>query len=62
MLRHGHRYSGKSSWTVAHERYLATVKFISEHPASRVGELTPRLWKQLFAANPLRSEIHDFPA
>jgi len=33
---------------------------ISEHPDSRVAELTPRLWKQHFAANPLRSDIHDF--
>jgi transposase len=42
--------------------YLVDVlQRISEHPASRVDELTPRLWKQLFAATPLRSEIHDFP-
>ena len=34
---------------------------ISEHPASRVAELTPRLCKQHFAANPLRSDLHDFP-
>lgn len=27
LLRHGHRYSGKSSWTQAHERYLASVSF-----------------------------------
>jgi transposase len=27
LLRHGHRYGGKSSWTLAHERYLATVSF-----------------------------------
>jgi len=24
-------------------------------------ELTPRPWKQLFAANPLRSDINEFP-
>jgi transposase len=42
--------------------YLVDVlQRISEHPASRVAELTPRLWKQHFAANPLRSDIHDFP-
>jgi transposase len=42
--------------------YLVDVlQRISEHPASRVAELTPRLWKQYFAANPLRSDIHDFP-
>jgi len=27
LLRHGHRYCGKSSWTLAHERYLAGVNF-----------------------------------
>jgi len=31
LLRHGLRYSGKTSWTAAHERYLATVSFA--HPA-----------------------------
>jgi transposase len=42
--------------------YLVDVlQRISEHPASRVAELTPRLWKQHFAANPIRSDIHDFP-
>jgi transposase len=42
--------------------YLVDVlQRISEQPASRVAELTPRLWKQHFAANPLRSDIHEFP-
>ena len=27
LLRHGYRYTGKSSWTAAHERYLAKVSF-----------------------------------
>jgi len=27
LLRHGRRYTGKSSWTQAHERYLADVSF-----------------------------------
>lgn len=36
--------------------YLVDVlQRVGQHPASRVAELTPRLWKQLFAANPLRS-------
>lgn len=34
LLRHGRRYSGKSSWTLAHERYLATVSFT--HPAQDI--------------------------
>jgi transposase len=34
LLRHGHRYTGKSSWTLAHERYLATVSFA--HPSQDI--------------------------
>jgi hypothetical protein len=38
--------------------YLVDVlQRVSQHPASRVAELTPRLWKPLFAANPLRSPL-----
>jgi hypothetical protein len=31
---------------------------VGQHPAKRVHELTPRLWKPLFAADPLRSPLH----
>jgi transposase len=42
--------------------YLVDVlQRVGEHPASRVAELTPRLWKEHFAANPMRSDIEDFP-
>jgi len=42
--------------------YLVDVlRRISVHPATRVAELTPRLWKQHFAADPMRSDIEDFP-
>jgi len=34
LLRHGQRYTGKSSWSQAHERYLAEVTF--EHPAQDI--------------------------
>jgi transposase len=34
LLRHGQRYTGKSSWTAAHERYLAEVSFA--HPAQNI--------------------------
>jgi transposase len=27
LLRHGHRYTGKTSWTAAHERYLGQISF-----------------------------------
>jgi transposase len=39
--------------------YLVDVlQRVGQHPANRVHELTPRLWKQRFAANPLRSPLH----
>jgi len=42
--------------------YLVDVlQRVADHPAARVAELTPRLWKERFAANPLRSDIHEFP-
>jgi transposase len=41
--------------------YLVDVlQRISEHPASRVAELTPREWKRHFVANPMRSGIAEF--
>jgi hypothetical protein len=40
--------------------YLVDVlQRVSIHPATRVAELTPRLWKEHFADNPLRSDIYD---
>jgi len=42
--------------------YLVDVlQRVALHPASQVAELTPRLWKQLFADNPLRSDLHGLP-
>jgi transposase len=34
LLRHGRHYSGKSSWTAAHERHLSDIHF--EHPAQQI--------------------------
>jgi transposase len=34
LLRHGRRYTGTTSWTAAHERYLAEVSFT--HPAQDI--------------------------
>jgi transposase len=31
---------------------------IDRHPVSKVHELTPRLWKELFVDNPLRSDLY----
>jgi len=42
--------------------YLVDVlQRVAIHPANRVAELTPRLWKQHFADNPLRSALHTIP-
>jgi len=39
--------------------YLVDVlQRVGTHPASRVIELTPRLWKEQFASNPLRSDLY----
>lgn len=39
--------------------YLTDVLLrISEHPASRVEELTPRVWKDTFEDDPLRSDLY----
>ncbi len=39
--------------------YLVDVlQRVAIHPAAQVAQLTPRLWKQSFAANPLRSDLY----
>ena len=38
--------------------FVDVLQRVGQHPASRVAELTPRLWKQHFAAQPLRSDLH----
>ena len=43
-----------------HTCLVDVLQRAAEHPDSRVAELTPRLWKQHLAANPMRSEIYDF--
>ena len=38
--------------------YLVDVlQRISEHPASQVADLTPRLWKTKFSHDPMRSDL-----
>jgi hypothetical protein len=40
--------------------YLVDVlQRVGQHPASQVEQLTPRVWKTLFAGNPLRSDLHE---
>jgi transposase len=38
--------------------FVDVLQRVGQHPAARVAELTPRLWKQHFAAQPLRSDLH----
>jgi len=41
--------------------YLVDVlQRVGQHPASKVEQLTPRLWKQHFGDNPLRSDLYQF--
>ncbi len=38
--------------------YLVDVlQRISEHPASQVADLTPRVWKTKFAHDPMKSDL-----
>jgi len=40
--------------------YLVDVlQRVCQHPASLVEQLTPRVWKTLFAKNPLRSDLYQ---
>ncbi len=40
--------------------YLVDVlQRVGQHPASLVEQLTPRIWKTLFAKNPLRSDLYQ---
>lgn len=40
-----------------HTYLVDVLQRIDRHPASQTLELTPRLWKERFAANPLRSDL-----
>jgi transposase len=42
--------------------FVDVLQRVGQHPASRVAELTPRLWKQHFAASPLRSDLYKTTA
>jgi transposase len=42
-----------------HTYLVDVLQRIDRHPASRVAELTPRVWKEMFAKEPLRSALYD---
>ena len=41
-----------------YDYFVDVLQRVGQHPASQVDQLTPRLWKPLFAANPLRSDLY----
>ena len=41
-----------------YDYFVDVLQRVGQHPASQVAQLTPRLWKPLFAANPLRSDLY----
>lgn len=38
--------------------FVDVLQRVGQHPAARVAELTPRMWKQRFAHAPLRSDLY----
>ena len=42
-----------------YDYFVDVLQRVAQHPASKVHELTPSLWKDLFASNPLRSDLYD---
>lgn len=41
-----------------YEYFVDVLQRVSDHPSSKIDELTPRRWKQLFAQNPKRSMLY----
>jgi transposase len=42
-----------------YDYFVDVLQRVGQHPATLVQQLTPRLWKELYASNPLRSDLHD---
>ena len=42
-----------------YDYFVDVLQRVGQHPASKVEQLTPRRWKDLFAGNPLRSDLYD---
>jgi hypothetical protein len=40
-----------------YDYFVDVLQRVGQHPAYLAHQLTPRLWKELFAANPLRSDL-----
>ena len=41
-----------------YDYFVDVLQRIDQHPAALVEQLTPRRWKELYASNPLRSDLH----
>ena len=41
-----------------YDYFVDVLQRVAQHPASKVHGLTPRLWKNRFASNPLRSDLY----
>lgn len=41
-----------------YDYFVDVLQRVGQHPASQVHQFTPRCWKLLFAANPLRSDLY----
>ena len=39
--------------------FVDVLQRVAQHPASLVHQLTPQIWKEMFAENPLRSDLYD---
>ncbi|CAN5896935.1 hypothetical protein BH11PSE12_BH11PSE12_33260 [soil metagenome] len=39
--------------------FVDVLQRVGQHPASQVHQLTPRLWKELYVNNPLRSDLYN---
>jgi hypothetical protein len=42
-----------------YDYFVDVLQRVGQHPTSLVHQLTPRIWKEMFANNPLRSDLHD---
>lgn len=42
-----------------YDYFVDVLQRVAQHPASKVEQLTPRRWKDLFADTPLRSDLYD---
>ena len=42
-----------------YDDFVDVLQRVGQYPASLAHRLTPRIWKEMFAENPLRSDLHD---